>query len=105
MIQVGVNIGGSYLVSLSIISLILLFTFGSGSIYVVSVGQDQAMCPRYGGTLVIGRVGESSTLNPPLTIDDDSFMVANQIFSSLIERAFIDGQLGYKGDLAEAWNI
>jgi len=105
VIQVGVNIGGSYLVSLSIISLILLFTFGSGSIYVVSVGQDQAMCPRYGGTLVIGRVGESSTLNPPLTIDDDSFMVANQIFSSLIERAFIDGQLGYKGDLAEAWNI
>ena len=54
---------------------------------------------------MIGRVGESSTLNPLLTIDDDSFMVANQIFSSLIERAFIDGQLGYKGDLAEAWNI
>ena len=69
------------------------------------MGQDQAKCPRCGGTLVIGRVGDSSTLNPLLTIDDDSFMVANQIFSSLIERAFIDSQLGYKGDLAEEWNI
>jgi len=31
--QVGVNIGGRYPVSLLIISLILLLTFGSGSIY------------------------------------------------------------------------
>ena len=42
-------------------------------------------CPRYGGTLVIGRTGDSSTLNPLLTTDDDPFMVANQIFNSLIE--------------------
>jgi peptide/nickel transport system substrate-binding protein len=32
-------------------------------------------------------------------------MVANQIFNSLIERAFVDGQLSYKGDLAEEWNV
>jgi len=42
-------------------------------------------------------------LNLLLAIDDATFMVTNQIFNSLIERAFMDRQLGYKGDLAEEW--
>ncbi|MEM2204048.1 MAG: ABC transporter substrate-binding protein [Sulfolobales archaeon] len=83
------------------ITQILVFISNIYTVY----AQERGPCPRYGGTLVIGRTGDSSTLNPLLTIDDDSFMVANQIFSSLIERAFVDGQLGYKGDLAEEWNI
>jgi peptide/nickel transport system substrate-binding protein len=92
------------MVSMIIISLILIYMF-VGSTHITSYAQEQSRCPRYGGTLVIGRVDDSSTLNPLLTIDDASFMVANQIFNSLIERAFVDGQLGYKGDLAEEWNV
>ncbi|MEM0472658.1 MAG: ABC transporter substrate-binding protein [Sulfolobales archaeon] len=104
------NIEGGRRIIISIIAIAMVIVFitqilvFTSNIY-TAYAQEQRPCPRYGGTLVIGRTGDSSTLNPLLTIDDDSFMVANQIFSSLIERAFVDGQLGYKGDLAEEWNI
>jgi len=94
---------------ISIAGISILIIAGISILYSLSYlayAQDQSRpCPRYGGTLVIGRVDDSATLNPLLAIDDASFMVTNQIFNSLIERAFVDGQLGYKGDLAEEWNV
>ncbi len=105
----GVFMAYKYIIIIAIVFIVLLNVL-SGLIYVNTHAQGQVAeqirrCPRYGGTLVIGRTDDSVTLNPLLTIDDASFMVANQIFNSLIERAFVDGQLGYKGDLAEEWNI
>jgi len=104
------NSGGSTIsrfISIARVSIVIIV--GISILYSLSYlayAQDQSMpCPRYGGTLVIGRVDDSATLNPLLAIDDASFMVTNQIFNSLIERAFVDGQLGYKGDLAEEWNV
>lgn len=67
---------------------------------------SQAETPRYGGTLIFLKISDSSTLNPLLTIDDDSFLVANQIFSSLIDRGVAaNGSLTYRPDLAESWEI
>lgn len=90
--------------ALALLSLLVASMYSVIMIVGVAEAQAQGPCPRYGGTLIIGRISDSSTLNPLLTIDDPSFMVANQIFSSLIERAFVDSGLGYKGDLAEHWN-
>ena len=93
------------LISISIFIQLFIGTSHELGLATVQALEQNRPCPRYGGVLVIGRTTDSVTLNPLLTIDDASFMVANQIFNSLIERAFVDGQLGYKGDLAEEWNI
>ena len=76
----------------------------SATLDVASVSQEET--PRYGGTLIFLRISDSSTLNPLLTIDDASFLVGNQIHSSLIDRGFAeDGSMIYRPDLAERWEI
>ena len=64
--------------------------------------NSQAVSPKYGGTLVISHLSDASTLNPLLSIDDDSFMVANQMFNSLVT---FDNDMNVVGDLAEKWEI
>lgn len=83
----------------------LLSVFSLSSPETIADVQEEEI-PRYGGTLIFLRLADSSTLNPLLTIDDASFQVANQIFSSLIDRGLDEeGRMIYRPDLAERWEI
>lgn len=98
----------SHVYSVVVLSIVLVLSSFSGiaDAPMISNEVSQAEAPRYGGTLVFLRLSDSSTLNPLLTIDDSSFMVANQIFSSLIDRGIDEkGNLVYRPDLAERWEI
>ena len=58
--------------------------------------------PAYGDALVVGSIGEPSTLIPILASDTASRDVASQIYNGLIR---YDKNLNLEGDLAESWQV
>jgi len=58
--------------------------------------------PAYGDTLVVGAIGEASTLIPLLATDSVSHEVANLIYNSLVR---YDKNLKLEGELAERWDV
>jgi peptide/nickel transport system substrate-binding protein len=58
--------------------------------------------PAYGDALVIGTIGEASTLIPLLASDSSSHEVADKIYNGLLK---YDKNLVLVGDLAESWNV
>jgi peptide/nickel transport system substrate-binding protein len=58
--------------------------------------------PAYGDALVVGSIGEPSTLIPILASDSASRDVASQIYNGLIR---YDKNLNLEGDLAESWQV
>lgn len=58
--------------------------------------------PAYGGTLVVGSIGEPSVLIPMLSGDSASQDVAGLIFNGLVK---YDTDLRVVGDLAKSWDI
>ena len=58
--------------------------------------------PAYGGTLVVGSIGEPSVLIPMLSGDSASQDVAGLVFNGLVK---YDTDLRVIGDLAKSWDI
>lgn len=58
--------------------------------------------PAYGDTLIVGAIGEASTLIPLLASDSVSHEVASLIYSSLVR---YDKNLKLEGELAERWDV
>src|SRR5512141_680052 len=58
--------------------------------------------PAYGDSLVVGSIGEPSTLIPLLASDSASHDVAGQIYNGLVR---YDKNLNLEGDLAESWDV
>jgi len=58
--------------------------------------------PAYGDALVVGSIGEPSTLIPLLASDSASHEVAGQIYNGLVR---YDKNLKLEGELAESWDV
>ena len=58
--------------------------------------------PAYGDAIVLGSIGEPSTLLPLLASDSSSRDVAGQIYSGLVR---YDKNLKLEGELAESWDV
>ncbi len=58
--------------------------------------------PAYGDAIIIGSIGEPSTLIPILASDSASRDVAGQIYNGLVR---YDKNLKLEGDLAESWDV
>jgi peptide/nickel transport system substrate-binding protein len=58
--------------------------------------------PAYGDALVVGSIGEPSTLIPLLASDSPSHEVAGLIYNGLVR---YDKNLNLEGELAEAWDV
>src|SRR6266568_205869 len=58
--------------------------------------------PAYGDALVVGSIGEPSTLIPLLASDSASHEVAGQIYNGLVR---YDKNLNLEGELAESWDV
>ncbi|SFN03967.1 ABC transporter substrate-binding protein [Thermodesulforhabdus norvegica] len=59
--------------------------------------------PRYGGTLVFGRGGDSVGLDPAFETDGNSFMVCDNVYEQLV--AYADESTDIIPGLAESWEI
>jgi len=76
---------------------------GAGALALAATaGQARAATPRKGGTLRIGVSGASSSdsLDPATWPDIATYVVAGQLFNTLIE---LDETLGLRPSLAESW--
>ena len=58
--------------------------------------------PAYGDAMVVGSIGEPSTLLPILASDSASRDVAGQVYSGLVR---YDKNLKLEGELAESWDV
>ncbi|MDO3408403.1 ABC transporter substrate-binding protein [Saccharibacillus sp. CPCC 101409] len=56
-----------------------------------------------GGTLVVGRGGDSAALDPAIVTDGESIKIAQQVFDPLL--AYKSGTTEVEGALAESWEI
>ncbi|HEY6872405.1 MAG TPA: peptide-binding protein [Geobacteraceae bacterium] len=58
--------------------------------------------PAYGDALIVGSIGEPSTLIPLLASDSASHEVAGQVYNGLVR---YDKDLNLEGELAESWDV
>src|SRR5690242_15985713 len=58
--------------------------------------------PAYGDAIVVGSIGEPSTLIPLLASDSSSHEVAGLIYNGLVR---YDKDLRLEGELAESWDV
>lgn len=56
-----------------------------------------------GGTLIVGRGGDSAALDPSIVTDGESLKIAQQVFDPLL--AYKSGTTEVEGALAESWEI
>lgn len=59
--------------------------------------------PQYGGTLVFGRGGDSSTIDPAHATDGESFYASTQVYDNLVQ--FKYGTTQIEPALAESWDV
>ncbi|MDX1809636.1 MAG: ABC transporter substrate-binding protein [Sulfurospirillaceae bacterium] len=59
--------------------------------------------PRYGGTLVFGRGGDTSTIDPGHSTDGESFYASTQVYDNLVQ--FKYGTTQIVPGLAKSWDI
>ncbi|MGB9712668.1 MAG: peptide-binding protein [Dissulfurimicrobium hydrothermale] len=59
-------------------------------------------CPYYGDTIVVGSIGDASTLIPMLASDATSHEIAGFVYNGLVK---YDKNLNLVGDLAKSWDI
>ena len=58
--------------------------------------------PAYGDAIIVGSIGEPSTMMPLLASDSPSHEVAGHIYNGLVR---YDKDLNLEGDLAESWDV
>ncbi|GAA0831824.1 ABC transporter substrate-binding protein [Bifidobacterium pullorum subsp. gallinarum] len=54
-------------------------------------------------TLIVGRGGDSSSLDPSIVTDGESLKITHQVFDSLLE--YKEGTTEVQGSLAESWTV
>ncbi len=59
--------------------------------------------PKYGGVLVFGRSGDSSSLDPAHATDGESFYASTQVYNTLVQ--FKNGTTTLEPGLAESWDV
>ena len=59
--------------------------------------------PQYGGTLVFGRSGDSTSIDPAHVTDGESFYAATQVYDNLVQ--FKYGTTEIEPALAESWSV
>ena len=64
-----------------------------------AAGQD---CPKCGGQIVIGGIGDATSMIPMITSDSASSEAQGQIYNGLVK---YDKDLNLVGDLAESWEV
>jgi peptide/nickel transport system substrate-binding protein len=90
-----------WVVPLLFISLVLQVACDGGTNRAATVTRGPGK-PAYGDALVVGSIGEPSTLIPILATDSASHEVAGHVYSGLIR---YDKNLKLEGVLAESWDI
>ena len=58
--------------------------------------------PAYGDTIIVGSIGDASTLLPPLATDSASFDIIGLVYNGLVK---YDKDIKLVGDLAESWEV
>lgn len=89
------------LASLLALSLFLLTSCDGGRNAAPPVKRGPGK-PAYGDALVVGSIGEPSTLIPLLASDSASHEVAGQVYNGLVR---YDKDLKLEGELAESWDV
>ncbi len=59
--------------------------------------------PQYGGTLVFGRSGDSTSMDPSHATDGESFYAASAVYDNLVQ--FKYGSTEIEPGLAESWSV
>lgn len=90
-----------WLASLLPLLLIFLFACDGGKNASPPVKRGPAK-PAFGDALVLGSIGEPSTLIPLLASDSASHEVAGRIYNGLVR---YDKNLNLEGELAESWDV
>ena len=54
-------------------------------------------------TLIVGRGGDSASLDPAIVTDGESLKITHQVFDSLLE--YKEGTTEVQGSLAESWTV
>jgi peptide/nickel transport system substrate-binding protein len=86
---------------LVLLSLVLQVACDSGSNRAAPVMRGPGK-PAYGDALVVGSIGEPSTMIPLLASDSPSHEVAGHIYNGLVR---YDKDFKLEGDLAESWEV
>ncbi|WP_298268257.1 peptide-binding protein [Geobacter sp.] len=86
---------------LCLVSLMFLVSCSDGSAPTAPT-RRAAGPPAYGDALVVGSIGEPSTLIPILASDSPSHEVAGWVYNGLVE---YDKDLKLVGDLARSWDV
>ncbi|MBN2232046.1 MAG: peptide-binding protein [Deltaproteobacteria bacterium] len=68
----------------------------------VAAGNTVAAAPVSGDTIVVGSIGDASTLIPLLATDASSHQIAGLVYNGLVR---YDKNLKLEGELAESWEI
>lgn len=68
----------------------------------LSPAATDAAVPAYGDTLIMGTIGDSSNLLPPLASDASSTAITSLVYNGLVR---YDKDLQIEGDLAQSWDI
>jgi peptide/nickel transport system substrate-binding protein len=90
-----------WVASLVLLLLLLQTACDGGSKVALSVKRGPGI-PAYGDALVVGSIGEPSTLIPLLASDNASHEVAGLIYNGLVR---YDKNLNLEGELAESWDV
>ncbi|PCI21964.1 MAG: ABC transporter substrate-binding protein [SAR324 cluster bacterium] len=65
--------------------------------------EAQFVEPQYGGTLIFGKSGDASTLDPALVTDVETFKATTQVYDNLVQ--FKYGTTVIEPALAERWEV
>ena len=87
--------------SLAVLSFLLLTGCDDGSRLSPPIARMPGT-PAYGDALIVGSIGEPSTLLPLLASDSPSHEVAGHIYNGLVR---YDKNLIMEGELAESWDV
>jgi len=90
-----------WVASLSVLSFLLLAGCDGGTRQAPPVARTPGT-PAYGDALIVGSIGEPSTLLPLLASDSPSHEVAGHIYNGLVR---YDKNLNLEGELAESWDV
>ncbi len=73
------------------------------TVFAFALAGTALAAPKYGGTFVFGRGGDSVGLDPAYETDGNSFMICDNIYEALV--AYKDESTALEPGLAKSWKI